>query len=59
LNASSDIVQCGYDEPKALRCNDLLVQPMAPPRKLLILMMLRGWLAALDDFRNWLIREAA
>jgi Fe-S-cluster formation regulator IscX/YfhJ len=20
---------------------------------------LRGWLAALDDFRNWLIREAA
>jgi hypothetical protein len=29
------------------------------PRKYLILLALRGWLAALDDFRNWLIREAA
>jgi hypothetical protein len=29
------------------------------PSKLLILWILRGWLAALDDFRNWLIREAA
>jgi hypothetical protein len=27
--------------------------------KLLILFILRLWLAALDDFRNWLIREAA
>jgi len=25
----------------------------------MILLMLWGWLAALDDFRNWLIREAA
>jgi hypothetical protein len=29
------------------------------PRKLLILLILQAWLAALDDFRNWLIREAA
>jgi hypothetical protein len=28
-------------------------------RKYLILLVLRGWLATLDDFRNWLIREAA
>jgi len=28
-------------------------------RKLLILLILLDWLAALDDFRNWLIREAA
>jgi hypothetical protein len=28
-------------------------------RKLLIELALRVWLAALDDFRNWLIREAA
>jgi hypothetical protein len=28
-------------------------------RKLLILFDLQSWLAALDDFRNWLIREAA
>jgi len=25
----------------------------------LILLALFGWLAALDDFRNWLIQEAA
>jgi hypothetical protein len=29
------------------------------PRKYLILLILLSWLAALDDFRNWLIREAA
>ena len=28
-------------------------------RKLLVLLMLWTWLAALDDFRNWLIRGAA
>jgi hypothetical protein len=28
-------------------------------RKLLILLILQAWLAALDDFRNSLIREAA
>ena len=27
--------------------------------KCLISLILRSWLAALDDFRNWLIREAA
>jgi hypothetical protein len=33
--------------------------PTSRPRKYLILLALLGWLAALDDFRNWLIREAA
>jgi hypothetical protein len=28
-------------------------------RNSLILLALQAWLAALDDFRNWLIREAA
>jgi hypothetical protein len=28
-------------------------------RKSLILVKLWAWFAALDDFRNWLIREAA
>jgi hypothetical protein len=28
-------------------------------RKLLTLLVLQVWLAALDDFRNWLIQEAA
>jgi hypothetical protein len=28
-------------------------------RKLLILSHLQAWLAALDDFRNWLIQQAA
>jgi hypothetical protein len=28
-------------------------------RKGLIILILWSWLAALDDFRNWLIREAA
>jgi hypothetical protein len=28
-------------------------------RKSVILLILRSWLAAPDDFRNWLIREAA
>jgi hypothetical protein len=33
--------------------------PEAAPRKSLISLSLKAWLAALDDFRNWLIREAA
>ncbi len=28
-------------------------------RKYLILLILQAWLAALDDFRNWLVNEAA
>jgi hypothetical protein len=32
---------------------------MKHARKSLILLSLQSWLAALDDFRNWLIREAA
>jgi len=33
--------------------------PSMQPRNLLILLALQAWLAALDDFRNWLVREAA
>jgi hypothetical protein len=32
---------------------------MGVPSNYLILLGLWVWLAALDDFRNWLIREAA
>jgi hypothetical protein len=28
-------------------------------RKLLILLILQAWLGALDDFRDWLIHQAA
>jgi hypothetical protein len=55
----ADIVQCGHGDCKALRIDSLDGGPTAPQRKLLILLGLQGWLAALDDFRNWLIREAA
>ena len=41
-------VACG----SSIRANGLF-------RKLLIGKALARWLAALDDFRNWLIREAA
>jgi hypothetical protein len=44
---------------KTLRINHLGVRTSTRPCKLLILFVLEGWLAALDDFRNWLIREAA
>jgi len=44
---------------KALRIDSLDDWPTTPNRKLLILLALQGWLAALDDFRTWLIREAA
>jgi hypothetical protein len=38
----------------------LLTRPQKIRRhKVLILLALLAWLAALDDFRNWLIREAA
>jgi hypothetical protein len=33
--------------------------PRQLPALYLILLALRGWLTALDNFRNWLIREAA
>jgi hypothetical protein len=37
----------------------LIDRVRSDPSKLLILWILLGWLAALDDFRNWLIEEAA
>jgi hypothetical protein len=55
----ADIVQCGKGDRKALRKNGLANEPTIQARKLLISLTLRSWLAALDDFRNWLIREAA
>ena len=58
-NTVADIVQCGPDERKALWINRLTDRPGQSICKLLILLALRRWLAALDDFRNWLIREAA
>ena len=42
--AVADIVQCGPNNCKVLRIEQI---------------ELLSWLAALDDFRNWLIREAA
>jgi hypothetical protein len=44
---------------KALSINALTNRTESDPYKLLILWILRSWLAALDDFRNFLIREAA
>ena len=55
----ADIIQCGHAEGKALRIDSLDDRPTTPKRNLLILFGLEGWLGALDDFRNWLIREAA
>jgi hypothetical protein len=53
------IVQCGPSWCKTLRINNLDDSSDSDHCKLLTLMALCGWLAALDDFRNWLIREAA
>jgi hypothetical protein len=39
--------------------NDLAAAVENGVRKSLIMNDLWSWLAALDDFRNWLIREAA
>ena len=54
----ADIVQCGHGDCKALRIDSLDGWRTTPKCKLLILLGLQGWLAALDDFRNLLIREA-
>jgi hypothetical protein len=55
----ADIVQCGHFDCKALRIDSLDDWPTTLKRKLFILLDLQGWLTTLDDFRNWLIREAA
>jgi hypothetical protein len=55
----ADIVQCGLSSRNILRRGVLDEGTSGRSRKLLILLGLQGWLAALDDFRNWLIQEAA
>jgi hypothetical protein len=55
----ADIVQSGPYARNILRINDLGEQDKASPCKSLILLDLFGWLAALDDVRNWVIQEAA
>ena len=55
----ADIVQCGLRGRNVLRRNYLVRHASVSNRKLLISLVLLVWLAALDDFRNWLIREAA
>jgi hypothetical protein len=42
-----------------LNCKQIDRATKANARNSLILLALVAWLAALDDFRNWLIREAA
>jgi hypothetical protein len=53
------IVQRGPISRKILRRGQLGGHTDACHSKLLILLALLARLAALDDFRNWLIREAA
>jgi hypothetical protein len=42
-------VQCGLGNGNILRCNDLHTRPNGRRRKLLICLMLRGWLLGLDS----------
>ena len=44
---------------KLLQNQGLRAIQRSAPIKLLMRLALQAWLAALDDFRNWLIREAA
>jgi hypothetical protein len=55
----ADIVQCGLCSRNAFKHSHLDDRADTHGRKALILLILRSWLAALDDFRNWSIREAA
>jgi hypothetical protein len=55
----AEIVQCGLRSHNVLNCKQIDHLTKADPHNLLILLVLLAWLAALDDFRNWLIREAA
>ena len=55
----ADVVQSGHYARNTLRINDLGGQGKTHPCKWLIFFDLLDWLAALDDFRPWLIREAA
>jgi hypothetical protein len=47
------------DVRKVLQVSGLGDQPQGESRNLLISCGLQAWLAAQDDVRNWLIREAA
>jgi hypothetical protein len=53
------IVQYGPTNRNVLTRSHLHQRTRRRLCKLLILLPLMAWLAALDDFRNWLIREAA
>ncbi len=55
----AEIVQSGPYVRNTLWVNNLCGHGKANPCKRLILLDLTAWLAALDDFRNWLIQEAA
>jgi hypothetical protein len=55
----AEIVQRGLPSRKLLPSQGLRDHAKNDVRKILILLPLQAWLAALDDFRNWLIREAA
>jgi hypothetical protein len=56
---SSEIVQHGPTTRNGNQINGLNDALQLCAGKMLILLRLWAWLAALDDFRNWLIREAA
>jgi hypothetical protein len=58
-SAVADIVQCGLVTRNPLLLRGLKDAMEAVACKQLISWTLGSWLAALDDFRNWLIREAA
>lgn len=55
----AEIVQSGLYVHNTLQINSLCGHGETSPCKHLILLALQAWLAALDDCRNWLIREAA
>ena len=54
MMASSKIVQRGLDTRETIEGQALTTSLAGASRKLLIMTALLGWLAALDDFRNWL-----
>ena len=58
IGAVADIVQCGLP-PQHIEADWLKTSHSGSLIKCLILLDLLAWLAALDGFRPWLIREAA
>src|SRR5262245_25514093 len=55
----ANIVQGGLDSRNLLRCRRFVGETNRRNGKLLILLALRAWLTVLDDFRNWLVNNAA